>query len=98
MSKTAIILLLNKYDLFIKKIRSKRIKDVSEFAEYHGGDCNPSDAITYFLQKFTSKIINNEHGRVNHFVTNLLDTDSMGQLIVQCKGAIERTMTEGDRE
>ena len=89
MSKIAVILLLNNHDLFIKKIRLKRIQNVPTFANYRGGDHNAADGVNYILQKFRSQIIHSKKDDVQHIVTNVLDTESANKIILMCKGAIE---------
>lgn len=98
MSKIAVILLLNKHDLFTKKIRVKRLKDVPIFANYRGGDHNATDGVNYILQKFKSQIINSKQDDIQHIVTNVLDTESANRIILMCKGSIEMIANNEHKE
>lgn len=83
---SCVILLMNKIDLFTRKLRQKRIKDVAVFSDYRGVDMCTSDGVNYFLKKFKNQV---KERTLHHYVTNLLDTDSASQVIVKCKGVIE---------
>lgn len=53
--KTAMILFLNKRDLFQKKVAKQNIADVVEWQEYSGKPYDYDDGVGYFLQKFLEK-------------------------------------------
>lgn len=53
--KTAMILFLNKRDLFAKKITKKDISCVTDWQDYHGKANSYDDGVNYFLQKFLEK-------------------------------------------
>ena len=53
--KTAMILFLNKRDLFEKKITKRGIQDVTDWRDYHGKANSYDDGVSYFLQKFLEK-------------------------------------------
>ena len=98
MGGSAVILLLNKHDLFIQKLRQKRIKDVSAFSEYRGCDMSAIDGVQYFLRKFMSQLADRSSGRVQHFVTNLHDTELTSKTILRCKSAMEMNRVDRGRE
>lgn len=53
--KTAMILFLNKKDLFAQKISKKHIAEVKEWRDFKGKEKNYNDGIAYFLSKFLEK-------------------------------------------
>jgi hypothetical protein len=92
----SIILLMNKFDLFGRKIRHRRIKDLPEFCKYKGNDSSSTDGVNYFLKNFIEQYKPNgiiKEKKINHFVTNLLDTEMTNEVILQCKDLIDNPDT-----
>ena len=86
---SSVILLLNKIDLLEQKLRYKKIRDVPSFTEYRGAEMSSADAVTYFLEKFTSQLKSDRAREVHHFVTNLLNTEEASQVTAKIKIIIE---------
>jgi len=73
---TAMILFLNKRDLFEEKVRDKPITSVSQFAEDFTGDpCNYDDGISYFKSKFLA--VNKKNKDIYVHVTCATDSDNV---------------------
>jgi len=53
--KTAMILFLNKRDLFAKKIIKKSLDSLEEWQDYRGKPHDYTDGVNYFLKKFLEK-------------------------------------------
>lgn len=89
-----IILLMNKYDLFAKKLSHRRIKDVPEFCKYKGIDSSTTDGVNFFRKSFIGRFKPNginKGKKINYFVTNLLDTEMTNEVILECKDLIENS-------
>ena len=74
--KTAMILFLNKRDLFARKILKSNISDVPEWSDYQGRSCSYDDGVSYFVQKFLEK---NQHKNKDIYthVTCATDTENV---------------------
>ena len=66
------------------------------FPEYRGADLSSSDAVNFFLQKFTSQIKSDRAKNVHHFVTNLLDTEEASSITTKIKIIIESKIKESE--
>ena len=74
--KTAMILFLNKRDLFAKKVAKKGIADVVDWSDYQGKANDYDDGIHFFLQKFLAK--NHQKNRdIYTHVTCATDTENV---------------------
>jgi hypothetical protein len=93
---SSVILLLNKIDLLEQKLRHKKIRDVPSFSEYRGAEMSSADAVTYFLEKFTSQLKPDRAREVHHFVTNLLNTEEASQVTAKIKIMIESKIKESE--
>lgn len=87
--KTAMILFLNKRDLFAKKIVKKDISTVSEWSDYAGHPHDYDDGIKYFLQKFLQKNQQKSKNIYTH-VTCATDTENVKVVIDASKDIILR--------
>ena len=74
--KTAMILFLNKRDLFAKKIQKKKICDASEWHDYNGKAFDYDDGVGYFLHKFLEKNQQKNKDIYTH-VTCATDTENV---------------------
>mmetsp|Transcript_9346 Transcript_9346/g.28602 ORF Transcript_9346/g.28602 Transcript_9346/m.28602 type:complete len:356 (-) Transcript_9346:382-1449(-) len=74
--KTAMILFLNKRDLFARKIMKSNIADVPEWGDYQGRNHSYDDGLSYFLQKFLEK---NQHKTKDIYthITCATDTENV---------------------
>lgn len=85
--KTAMILFLNKNDLFQEKIRRVHIASVSHFADYAGTPHSYDEGIQYFLTKFVALNKNTEKD-IFHHVTCATDTTNIQFVFNACKEII----------
>ncbi len=74
--KTAMILFLNKRDLFAKKIMKKALTEVSEWHDYNGKSCDYDEGVNFFLQKFLEKNQQKNKDIYTH-VTCATDTENV---------------------
>ena len=72
--KFAVILLLNKRDLFRKKIEIVGLGDIPAFADYNGTPNHYDEGIEYLSNKFLERNKNYDR-HCFHFVTDLKNTD-----------------------
>ena len=71
---SAIILFLNKRDLFEQKIKSKPISDYKPFADYDGPPHDYNAGVNYFVKKFKEKNKIFASRQIYHHVTCATDT------------------------
>ena len=84
--KSALILFLNKKDLFLDKIKIKKISDQEPFSDFTGGDSYDA-GIAYFLKKFIA--LNRSSSRkIYHHVTCATDTSSVKIVLNSCNEII----------
>lgn len=81
---TAILLLLNKQDLFEEKIKFKSIKDIPAFSDYSDIDNGYDEGIQYFLEKFLAKNHQNSDRKIYHHVTTSTDQGNMKVIFNTC--------------
>lgn len=74
--KTAMILFLNKRDLFAKKISRKGIRDVNDWQDYQGKANDYDDGVSYFLNQFLEKNHQKNKDIYTH-VTCATDTENV---------------------
>mmetsp|Transcript_10752 Transcript_10752/g.27375 ORF Transcript_10752/g.27375 Transcript_10752/m.27375 type:complete len:356 (+) Transcript_10752:170-1237(+) len=74
--KTAMILFLNKRDLFARKVAKKLIREVPEWHDYQGKPFDYDDGVNYFLQKFLEKNQQKNRDIYTH-VTCATDTENV---------------------
>ena len=84
--KAAIIIFLNKSDLYAQKIKKINIADIPEFSDYPGKPFNYEAGIEYFLAKFLAR--NAVHDEIYHHVTCATDTSSVRFVFNACKDVI----------
>ena len=91
-TETSMILFLNKRDLFEEKIKTVKISDVPEFAEYSGADNSYEDGIRYFLQKFLAQVDSTKHHgedkEIYHHVTCATDKTNVKKIFNASKEII----------
>ena len=88
----ALILFLNKVDLFRDKVQRVNIKDVPQFSDYSGPAEDAEAGIEYFRSKFLAR--NTSHHEVFHHVTCATDTSSVRVVFNAVKSVIIRTALE----
>lgn len=78
-----LILILNKRDIFAKKLRNSNIRDQAEFSDFQGEDNNFEDGVKYFTEKFDSCLQNCDAGGLSDriIVTDATDTDLMDEAL-----------------
>ena len=74
--KTAMILFLNKRDLFAKKVTRKDIQSVADWRDYDGKPHDYDDGVSFFLQKFLDKNQQKNKDIYTH-VTCATDTENV---------------------
>ena len=79
--------LLNKADLFEKKIATKNIADVSDFEDYTGRPHHYEDGVAYFVEKFLARN-HQKHKNIHHHVTCLTDSNKFNEVFNACKNPI----------
>jgi len=84
--KAAIIIFLNKSDLYAQKIKKINLADIPEFSDYSGKPNNYEAGIEYFLGKFLAR--NAVHDEIYHHVTCATDTSSIRFVFNACKDVI----------
>ena len=84
--KAAIIIFLNKSDLYAQKIKKINIADIPDFSDYAGKPYNYESGIEYFVQKFLAR--NAIHDEIYHHVTCATDTSSVRFVFNACKDVI----------
>lgn len=92
-AKTAMILFLNKSDLFEEKIKRVQISSVPQFADYSGTPNNYEEGIQYFLGKFVATNRSPEKD-IFHHVTCATNTDNIQFVFNACKEIILRQNLE----
>lgn len=88
-TKAAMILFLNKEDLFRSKITTKPIKDVPQFSDYTGEPDSYEQGIKYFVDKFLARNTNTDR-QIYHHVTCATDTSNVRVVFDACKDIILR--------
>jgi GTPase SAR1 family protein len=84
--KSALILFMNKKDLFLDKIKVKKIADQEPFSDFTGGSSFDA-GISYFLKKFLA--LNKSSSRkIYHHVTCATDTSSVKIVLNSCNEII----------
>ena len=90
---TAMILFLNKRDLFEKKIATKNIADVPPFNDYGLTPYSYDDGVKYFLNKFLQ--LNRQKDKdIYHHVTCATDTKNIEVVFNACKDIILKANME----
>jgi len=90
---TAMILYLNKRDLFEKKIKIKNIADVADFEDYAGKPNDFDAGVQYFLDKFLAQ--NHQKNKdIYHHVTCATDSDNVRVVFNACKDIILKANLE----
>ena len=89
-SKSSMLLFLNKRDLFETKVKVKNIRDVKDFSDYTGPDCDYDGGVDYFVNKFLE--VNKSDGKrqIYHHVTCATDTKNVKVVFDACKDIILR--------
>jgi GTPase SAR1 family protein len=86
---SSMLLFLNKKDLFMEKIKDKRISDTPAFKGYSGRDGDYEAGVQYFVDQFLAKNTNrNRH--IYHHVTCATDTKNVQVVFDACKDIILR--------
>merc|ERR1719240_141708 len=91
--QTAMILYLNKRDLFEKKIATKNIADVPAFDDYAGTPHSYEDGVQYFLEKFLQQN-RQENKDIYHHVTCATDSENIHVVFNACKDIILKANLE----
>jgi GTPase SAR1 family protein len=93
--RSAIILFLNKSDLFREKIKTQNIRDVVEFSDFSGPDNDYQAGLDYFRSKFLA--YGAERGvKVYSHVTCATDTETVRVVFNACKEVIvKRALSDG---
>lgn len=91
-TQSAMILFLNKSDLYDEKIKHVSIKDVPEFSDYSGPPNDRDKGIDYFVNKFMER--NSTHQEVFRQITCATDKDSINVVFNACKAVIIRHTLE----
>ena len=74
--KTALILFLNKRDLFAKKVARKNISDIDQWQDYEGKPQDYEGGVTYFLRKFLDRNRTKDKDIYTH-ITCATDTENV---------------------
>lgn len=90
--QAAMILFLNKSDLYDEKIKHVSIKDVEEFKDYTGQAHDRDAGIAFFKNKFMSR--NHMHQEIFHHITCATDQKSVHVVFNACKAVIIRSTLE----
>mmetsp|Transcript_16000 Transcript_16000/g.60966 ORF Transcript_16000/g.60966 Transcript_16000/m.60966 type:complete len:356 (-) Transcript_16000:3536-4603(-) len=83
---TAMILFLNKRDLFAEKVPRKAINTVEHFADFEGNPNDYDDGVDYFKRKFMA--CNKKSRELYVHVTCATDTDNVEVVIKACQQII----------
>ena len=83
-ASTNIIVFLNKYDLFIKKIGKYFIGNY--FNDFMGNETKEDDIIDFFIKKFREKINNSQE--VHFHVTTMIDSKCATEMFELCRNII----------
>mmetsp|Transcript_20393 Transcript_20393/g.29289 ORF Transcript_20393/g.29289 Transcript_20393/m.29289 type:complete len:363 (-) Transcript_20393:204-1292(-) len=89
---SAMILFLNKSDLYEEKIKHVPISSIPDFSDYSGTPCNRDEGIAYFVGKFMER--NSTHQEVFQHVTCATDQTSVMVVFNACKSVIIRSTLE----
>ena len=81
--RAAIILFLNKIDLFRVKVKKVNIADVECFADYAGPKQDVDKGVEYFVTKFLQR--NTVHEKIYWHLTCATDTNSIQVVFGACK-------------
>lgn len=85
--KTAMILFLNKFDLFENKVKKVGIAQVDEFNDYRGKPNDFKEGVKYFLGKFLA--LNRQPNKdIYHHVTCATDTQNVEHVFTASKDII----------
>ena len=87
--KSAIILFLNKRDLFETKVKQVNIADSEPFSDYSGPKSDYNGGVKYFLDKFMAKNKSSER-QIYHHTTCATDTSNVRIVFDSCKDIILR--------
>jgi GTPase SAR1 family protein len=85
---SAIILFLNKKDLFEKKILTSNIRDSAPFADFEGKDGDYQSGVDYFVKKFSDLNTTYPERPVYHHVTCATDTSNVRLCFDLCREII----------
>ena len=85
---SAIILFLNKRDLFEKKIRHKGISECIAFEDYRGPPNDYDAGVKYFVEKFKARNRKFKSREIYHHVTCATDTANVKVCFNLCTNII----------
>lgn len=85
---SAIILFLNKKDLFEKKIKKSNIRDAAPFTDFNGKDGDYQDGVDYFVKKFSDLNTTYADRPIYHHVTCATDTSNVRICFDLCREII----------
>ena len=86
--ESAMILFLNKKDLFAEKIKKVSITDSEAFKDYKGRPGHYEDGVNYFLNKFLAKDKSGAERKIYSHVTCATDTSNVRVVFGACKDII----------
>lgn len=86
--KAAIILFLNKKDLFESKIKKFNIRDSEPFKDYAGPDGDYDAGVNYFLDRFKNLNTTYVERQIYHHVTCATDTSNVRLCFDLCRDVI----------
>ncbi len=86
--KAAIILFLNKKDLFETKIKTFNIRDAEPFKDYAGPDGDYQAGVNYFVTKFKNLNTTYTERQIYHHVTCATDTSNVRLCFDLCREII----------
>jgi hypothetical protein len=93
-SNSAIILFLNKKDLFEEKIKRVDIKSVEVFKDFNGGIGDYDKGVKYFLSKFLA-VRQQKEKEIYHHVTCATDSKNVQVVFNACKDIILKQNIRG---
>jgi hypothetical protein len=88
--ESAMILFLNKRDLFEEKIKTKHIRDTPSFSDFAGKDGDYDAGVQYFVDKFLSKNKSGADRQIYYHVTCATDTKNVHVVFNSCKDIVLR--------
>jgi len=91
-TQSAMILFLNKSDLYDEKIKHVNIKDIPDFSDYSGPAHDRDAGINYFVDKFLER--NTTHQEIFRQITCATDKESVNVVFNACKAVIIRHTLE----
>lgn len=88
--ESSMILFLNKSDLFRDKIKTKRIKDSPDFADFAGEEGDYEAGVAYFKEKFLARNKTGSHKNIYVHVTCATDSKNVRFVFDSCKDILLR--------